>query len=255
MSKPMEFFLGVMKIWKWNVLFLFGKHSLESDSIPPIPTLHFKRCEKKHREKNEKNFQFANANLKFPRLQPGVMKYDTNRKQAALYSLEHPSKLPQISEINFDRPKTCYLNEPFWSDSCTLFGLVLFPQICIASYICSIWFPLPFERSLFHLGLIHLLLVSCHLHLQGLLQPFRWKKTDPTEHGVQCCDVFVEVVGFWKKRGFCAGCKNPPDVFVARSWIFFLGLGVIAFGDLERWILIGLYIYVYIFFAYTLGLV
>ena len=46
---------------------------------------------------------------------------------------------------------------------------------------------------------------------------------------------------FLKKRGFCASCKKHTSCFVARSWSFFFGLGVIAFGDLERWELIDLY--------------
>ena len=97
------------------------------------------------------------------------------------------------------------------------------------------------NKSLVHLGLIHLLLVSCHLHLQGLLQPFHWKKTDPTEHRSNG-NVFVNGgEGFWKNADFVQVVKNTPVVLLLVLGVFFFGLGVIAFGDLERWELIDLY--------------
>ena len=155
-----------MKFGSRMFFFLFGKHSLESDSIPQIPTLHFKRCEKKHIEKKTKKLPVCGMRIwNSPPSSTRGHEIWHQPEQAPLYAVENPSKLPQISEINFDLPKTCYLNEPFWSDSCTLFWLVLFPQICTAGkYLHQVWSPkkwvsLPWAKKALLLLTFHEILV------------------------------------------------------------------------------------------------
>lgn len=116
--------------------FLFGKHSLESDSIPPIPTLHFKRCEKKHRKKNEKTSSLPMRIWNSRVFNPGSWNMTPTGNKQHFIHWNIPQNYHRFQRSTLISPKPATWMNPS--------EVIHVPYL--GSYICSVWFPLPFEQ-------------------------------------------------------------------------------------------------------------
>lgn len=133
-----------MKIWKLNVLFLLGKNTPlnQIESLQSI--LHFKRGEKKTWEKQTKKLPVCGVVRIWnsPPSSAQIMKYDTNRKQAALFvQWKIPQNYHRFQRSTLISPKPATWMNPSEVIHVPYFGWFVPPDLYFFIYLHQVWSP------------------------------------------------------------------------------------------------------------------